>query len=116
MKIYIKNNETNILTTTNEDSSYTIVPINNESLVYLDILKEVEQEKAEIKLYTPPIPTWEEIRAQRNTLLQETDWTALTDVGEVTNKKDWVEYRNKLRSLPQDYPTPESVVWPQKPV
>jgi hypothetical protein len=83
---------------------------------YVQFLRELKEGKAELVPYVPPTPTWVEIRGQRNALLQETDWTALTDVGEVTNKKDWVEYRKKLRSLPQDYSTPESVVWPQKPV
>jgi hypothetical protein len=108
MKIYIDHTNTLFF----EEKWIPKDPSNTD---YQQFLEEQKNGEAQSVPYTPVL-TWEEIRAQRNALLQETDWTALTDVGEVTNKKDWVEYRKKLRSLPLDYPTPESVVWPQKPV
>lgn len=37
-------------------------------------------------------------RAKRNKLLQESDWTQLTDVS-VVNKEEWQVYREKLREM-----------------
>lgn len=71
------------------------------------------------------------LRNQRTSLLEETDWvenytvwTGFTD----EKRAEWESYRNKLRSLPQDYPnaylawdldsgeyTWRDVVWPTKP-
>ena len=66
---------------------------------------------------TPPIiePTWEQIKAQRDKLLQQCDWTVLTD-SPVSNQSDWLSYRQALRDIPQDFTTPEEVVWPTVPV
>lgn len=118
MKQYIKNDTRQVLTLANEDNSITIIPINNNNKDYQLFLEEQTNGEAELLPYTPTVQvqTWEEIRAQRNALLQETDWVGLNDVGEVTNKRDWLEYRTALRNIPQSFSTPESVVWPQKPV
>ena len=65
---------------------------------------------------TPTIiaPTWEKIKAQRDSLLQRCDWTLLPD-STVTNKSDWLVYRQSLRDIPQYFATPEQVVWPTIP-
>ena len=45
-----------------------------------------------------------EIRAKRNVLLQESDWTQIPDSPLTQVKKDeWKLYRQKLRDMPQDY-------------
>ena len=66
---------------------------------------------------TRPIitPTWEQIKAQRDKLLQQCDWTVLPD-SPVSNQSDWLTYRQSLRDIPQDFTTPEEVVWPTVPV
>ena len=61
------------------------------------------------------IPTWEQIKAQRNELLRQCDWTVLPD-SPVSNQSDWLTYRQALRDIPQDFATPEEVVWPTLPV
>lgn len=62
----------------------------------------------------PPI-TWEYIRAERDGLLFNSDWAVLPDADPKPSKQAWLDYRQALRDVPQNFPTPESVVWPQKP-
>ena len=52
------------------------------------------------------------IRQERDRLLQETDWMALSD-----NKltPEWAAYRSALRNLPQSPNFPWNVTWPTKP-
>lgn len=52
------------------------------------------------------------IRAERNRLLQETDWMALSDS---TLTPEWAAYRTALRNLPQSTDFPWNIVWPSKP-
>jgi hypothetical protein len=54
------------------------------------------------------------VRAQRNALLTETDWTQAIDVPQAIKDK-WAPYRQALRDVPQQAGFPESVVWPVKP-
>lgn len=61
----------------------------------------------------PAKPTWESIRAKRNTLLKNTDYTQLLDWP--GNKVAWFNYRKELRELPQKFKNPEDVVWPTPP-
>lgn len=53
-------------------------------------------------------------RDERNLKLQETDWTQLNDVPEETKQK-WVNYRQKLRDVPQQEGFPHDIKWPRKP-
>ena len=55
---------------------------------------------------------WKNIRADRNRRLAETDYLALKDN---TLSADMKEYRNKLRSVPQDNSDPDNITWPSKP-
>ena len=65
----------------------------------------------------PPavLPTWEQIRSQRDFLLKETDWVVLGDSNPKPSKEDWLTYRQALRDIPSTFKTPEEVVWPEKP-
>ena len=56
---------------------------------------------------------WKRIRQERNKLLSETDWTQIPDC--TINKQVWLDYRNALRNLPQNFSNPHQVVWPTKP-
>ena len=58
--------------------------------------------------------TMDSVRQKRNALLQSSDWVGLTDAV-VKNKEAWLNYRQTLRDLPQNFSSPEDVVWPQKP-
>ena len=55
---------------------------------------------------------WKSIRNDRNRRLAETDYLALKDNTLSTAIK---EYRNKLRSVPQDNSDPDNITWPTKP-
>ena len=79
---------------------------------YQVFLKEVEQGEAEL---VPYIPSWREINKQRNILLSQSDWTAMPDATPKPSKEAWLTYRQALRDIPQNFSTPEEVVFPTKP-
>lgn len=56
---------------------------------------------------------WAKIREKRNKLLVESDWTDLPN-SPVTNKMEWLGYRQFLRDITKQ-PDPFNVVWPLKP-
>lgn len=58
---------------------------------------------------------WIEIREKRNKLLQETDWTQLSDI-KAARKNTYVAYRQELRDIPQTFEDPRQVIWPEKPI
>lgn len=58
------------------------------------------------------------LRARRNALLAETDWTQLGDSALTKKKKDeYLAYRKSLRDIPeiQAGKKVEDIVWPKKP-
>jgi hypothetical protein len=57
-----------------------------------------------------------EVRAERDQRLTESDWTQLDD-SPVTNSKklEWATYRQALRDVPQQVDFPWDVVWPEQP-
>ncbi len=55
-----------------------------------------------------------EVRKIRNSLLIESDWRATVDYPGA-DKDDWLEYRQKLRDLPQDYPDMVGLTFPSEP-
>lgn len=56
---------------------------------------------------------WEEVRQIRNELLQECDWTQLSDIASET-KEIWQLYRQQLRDI-TNQSNPFNIVWPVKP-
>lgn len=57
-----------------------------------------------------------EVRAERNRLLAECDWTQLIDVPlDAIAKGVWSEYRQALRDITKQENFPENVIWPTKP-
>lgn len=56
------------------------------------------------------------IRAQRDYMISQTDYTQMPDSPlSDAKKKAWADYRQALRDLPQQYDNPDDVVWPTKP-
>lgn len=51
-------------------------------------------------------------RMQRDSLLSETDWMALSDR---TMSPEWATYRQALRDITTQAGFPEEIVWPTKP-
>ena len=54
---------------------------------------------------------WYLIRAQRNSLIEQTDWRAGSDV---TLSDEWKTYRQALRDVPTQS-DPDNITWPTKP-
>ena len=53
------------------------------------------------------------VRAQRNILLSESDWTQVADAP--VDQAAWATYRQALRDIPSQVGFPLDVVWPKKP-
>ena len=87
---------------------------------YVDgILTDMSQ--AEIDAFNAEKEAWdagandrfaENVRNQRDRLLAETDWMALSDV---TMSSEMTTYRQALRDIPSQSGFPASVTWPTKP-
>ena len=56
---------------------------------------------------------WDAVRAERDRLLAACDWTQVADAP--VDQQAWAIYRQKLRDIPQDFATPDAVVWPEQP-
>lgn len=68
--------------------------------------------------FAPPIVSlsWDDIRRQRSGLLAACDWTQITDTPLTDAQVDaWADYRQALRDIPQNFDTPDDVVWPVAP-
>jgi len=52
------------------------------------------------------------VRQQRDALLTETDWTALSDS---TLTTDMAAYRQALRDVPEQEGFPYTIIWPSRP-
>jgi hypothetical protein len=55
----------------------------------------------------------EAIRHARNNLLQQTDWTQLSDAP--IDQAEWATYRQALRDITKQSGFPLEVIWPNKP-
>jgi hypothetical protein len=55
----------------------------------------------------------EEVRAKRDRLLAESDWTQVADAP--VDQTAWATYRQALRDIPDQQGFPENVEWPVKP-
>jgi len=53
------------------------------------------------------------LRMERNQLLAESDWRAMSDL---TMSDDWKTYRQALRDLPANTADPTDVTWPTTPL
>lgn len=56
---------------------------------------------------------WIDIRNERNSLLQASDWTQVSDAP--VDKSAWATYRQALRDLPANTTNPLNPTWPVKP-
>lgn len=54
----------------------------------------------------------EDLRAERNRLIAETDWWANSDR---TMTQEQIDYRQALRDITNTYTSLDDVVWPEKP-
>lgn len=54
------------------------------------------------------------IRAKRNQILKDSDWTQLPDIPQAI-RDTWAAYRQLLRDLPQQSGFPNNITWPTAP-
>ena len=91
----------------------TYIPYDEENTDYQEYLEWAKTNTAEAadedKL------TWDSIRATRDQILRDTDWTMTT--GATVDQAQWAAYRQNIRDIPQTYKdkTPDDVVWPTQP-
>jgi hypothetical protein len=79
------------------------------------VLPELQTSQPEPEPEPEPL-TWDTIRAQRNFLLAQSDWTQLADAPLTQEQKTaWSAYRQALRDVPSSFSTPEEVIWPAIP-
>ena len=61
--------------------------------------------------------TAEEARAQRDKLLEDTDWTQVLDAPiDADTREAYRAYRQALRDIPEQEGFPHSITWPELPV
>ena len=56
---------------------------------------------------------WAAVRAERDALLAACDWTQVADAP--VDAEVWADYRQALRDVPQDFASPDEVVFPAVP-
>ena len=76
-----------------------------------------EHTQAEKDAINAAMPTteqkWKRIRQDRNQLLKDTDWAALSDSPAISDAM--TNYRKLLRDLPASKSNPDEIVFPSKP-
>jgi hypothetical protein len=92
----------------------TYIPYDEENIDYQEYLEWVAQGNT-AEAADEDTLTWDNIRATRDQILRDTDWTMTT--GATVDQAQWAAYRQNLRDLPQTYKdkTPDDVVWPTQP-
>ena len=112
----IKNSLTSVVDQveyTDETNRVKIIPFDEANRDYQEYLEWVAEgnkpEDADNTL------TWDSIRATRDQILKDTDWTMTT--GATVDQSQWAAYRQVIRDIPQTYKdkTPDDVVWPTQP-
>jgi hypothetical protein len=95
------------------DDVVSFVPIDEQNSDYVELKKQLDE--GSITIESADTQTWDSIRATRNKILIDTDWTMTT--GATVDQAQWAAYRQNLRDLPQTYKdkTPDDVVWPTQP-
>ena len=91
----------------------TIIPFNEANTDYQEYLEWAKTNTAEAA--DGDTLTWDDIRATRDQILRDTDWTMTT--GATVDQAQWAAYRQTIRDIPQTYKdkTPDDVVWPTQP-
>ena len=89
------------------------IPLSTENTMYQEYLEWAKTNTAEAA--DEDILTWDSIRATRDQILRDTDWTMTT--GATVDQAQWAAYRQVIRDIPQTYKdkTPDDVIWPTQP-
>mgnify|MGYP003146294771 CR=1 FL=1 len=122
MKVCILNSTTNVVENVCEVEDINNVPsflVGEGQVLATDHTGEIEDTWNGSSYDKPVIPDtrtdeekWNTIRNERNELLKQTDFYALSDVTMTTEMSN---YRQQLRDLPTSTSNPDDVVFPEKP-
>ncbi|KZN37580.1 hypothetical protein N474_04940 [Pseudoalteromonas luteoviolacea CPMOR-2] len=89
---------------------------NGKKYMHFDTEQEWPEFTAEQKEQIIDLALFADIRAKRNRLLAESDYTQMPDSDLSDSEKlAWVAYRKELRMLPQNYTAATDVIWPISP-
>lgn len=78
--------------------------------------RRLREQLAEEELIEASRDYWEELRAQRDFLLSQSDWTQGNDSPlTLQQKEEWKIYRQALRDVPSNTIDPKRSVWPLPP-
>jgi len=99
--------------TLNDDKRTFSIPIDEGNRWYIELKKWIDAGNTVDPASTPSL-TWDDIRADRDYRLKQTDWTQTPDVPQETIWK-WKTYRQDLRDIPQKQTDPTNITWPTKP-
>ena len=91
----------------------TYIPYDEENIDYQEYLEWVAQGNTAEAV--DDTLTWDSIRATRDQIFRDTDWTMTT--GATVDQAQWAAYRQVIRDIPQTYKdkTPDDFVWPTQP-
>jgi len=90
----------------------TIVNVQTGEVTTIELTAEEIAEREAYERDVLPLEQMKELRRQRNQLLTETDYLALSDSTLTDEMRD---YRQALRDLPANTVDPANPVWPVKP-
>lgn len=102
-----------IVITDNEKFLNWSIVLENDKVIKRPNIVQLTQEEIDTKNQVITTQKWADVRASRNLLLADSDWTQLAD-SPVYNKDDWKIYRQQLRDITQAQ-NPEDIAWPVKP-
>ena len=86
------------------------------TILYVDSIEQVDLDSAYKNFSFSSVrlnDQWVDVRAKRDNLLSETDWTQLSD--SPVDRVAFATYRQGLRDIPQNQTDPFNIVWPVKP-
>ena len=97
-----------------DDGTITSIPMAEDNTDYEEYLEWVAEGNT-AEAADEDTLTWDSIRATRDKILRDTDWTMTT--GATVDQAQWAAYRQVIRDIPQTYKdkTPDDVVWPTQP-
>ena len=87
-------------------------PGGNQTLWTIDASAKTVTRDTDVEAAAATALAWEQLRAERNQLLMDSDWRGMSDL---TMSDSWTSYRQALRDLPANTANPANPTWPDAP-